>query len=303
MPRDDFVMAVFDCDLAGSVKTLGFREKYPDNFFQCGISEHNAASCAGALSTEGALSIWADFAIFGIAEAYNQNRLNDINHTNLKLMCTHAGTQVGEDGKTHQCIDYFGLLNSTFGWKVIVPADPNHTDRVARYALSTPGNIAVIMGRSKVPVLTDESGKPFFGEGYNYVYGRMDRLRDGEKLVLVTAGNMAHIAVQTWDQLAAEGIRIALVSVSDWSEFHPDDVRLLAAYEHMVVLEDHNVKTGLGTALAAAMYEAGGATTLTRLGVTGYASSGKPTDLFRLLGLDATSVAAKIRAILGSGGS
>ena len=105
--------------------------------------------------------------MFGITESYNQARLNDINKANVKLFCTHSGVNVGEDGKTHHCIDYFGLLNSTFGWKVITPADPNQTDRVVRYVLSRPGNFAVVMGRSKQKTILDESGQPFFGERYN----------------------------------------------------------------------------------------------------------------------------------------
>ncbi len=298
MVNDDFVMGVFDCDLAGSVKTTGFAEKYPDNFFQCGISEHHVATCAGALGGETALSIWADFAVFGIDETYNQARMNDINHSNIKLICTHSGVQVGEDGKTHQCIDYFGLLNSTYGWKLITPADANHTDRISRYILSNPGNFALIMGRSGVPVITNNDGKPFYGNDYNYVYGRMDKLRTGEKLALITAGNMAPVAMDAWNRLNDDGCTVSLICVSDWSDFHADDIEMLASYKHLVVLEDHNVKTGLGTALSVDLYESGAKTTMTKMGVTGYASSGKPADLFKMLGIDADAVVEKISKIL-----
>ena len=298
MPRPDFTMAVFDCDLAGSVKTAAFGEKYPDNFFQAGISEHSTAAMAGSLATENALSIWSDFAVFATVEAYNQQRLNDINHSNLKLFCTHTGVQVGEDGKTHQCIDYFALLNSTFGWKVITPADPNQTDRVARYVLSEPGNFAVFMGRAKNKIITDREGKPFFAGDYRYRYGRMDVLRRGEKLALVTAGNMAGVAMEAWELLEEEGAWISLINVSDWSDFHPDDIQMLASYDHLVVLEDHNVKTGLGTALSDELFQAGARCTLTKMGVEHYASSGKPMELFRLLKIDPVSVAERIRRLL-----
>ncbi|HUV31391.1 MAG TPA: transketolase [Acidobacteriota bacterium] len=298
MGREAFTMAVFDCDLAGSVKTHGFAMKYPHNFFQCGISEHNAASMAGSLSAEAAVSVWADFGVFGIDETYNQARLNDINHTNLKLFCTHSGVNVGEDGKTHQCIDYFGLFNSTFGWKVITPADPNQTDRAVRYVLSRPGNFAVIMGRSVNPVITDESGRPFFAENYAYRYGRMETIRQGRGFALVAAGNMLGRALEAWDILNAEKRRIALVCVSDWSDLHADDLAMLASYDRIAVLEDHNVRTGLGTAIAATLADSDLSVGITRLGVTTYASSGKPDELFRMLGLDPHSVAARIRALV-----
>ena len=89
-------------------------------------------------------------APLGIDEVYNQQRLNDINHAGNKTVLTHVGLDVGEDGKTHQCIDYVGLLRNNFGWKLVVPADPNQTDRATRWMLGTPGCICLAMGRSKV---------------------------------------------------------------------------------------------------------------------------------------------------------
>jgi transketolase len=298
--RNDLHVAVFDCDLAGSVKTNGFAEKYPDNFFQFGITEHATAATAGSLSVEKALAIWSDFGVFGIAETYNQARLSDINHANMKLVCTHSGIDVGEDGKTHQCIDYFGLLNSTFGWKVITPADPNQTDRAVRHALCTEGNFAVVMGRSVIPIITREDGHPLFGEGYTYRYGRMETIRKGERLVLVAAGNMIVNALDAWTRLSSEGIRVELICVCDWSDLHPDDLAHLSSFAHMVVHEDHNVKTGLGTAIGAALAERGCSSRLTKMGVAEYGASGKPADLYRMLGLDGASVAAKIRQLIGA---
>ncbi|MDF1545833.1 MAG: transketolase C-terminal domain-containing protein [bacterium] len=261
------------------------------------MSEHSTATAAGALSAENALSIWADFGMFAVAETYNQARLNDINHSNMKIFCTHCGVDVGEDGKTHQSIDYFALLNSTFGWKVITPADPNQTDRIVRYALSTPGNFAVIMGRSKLPTVTGSNGTPFFGEGYEYKYGRMDIIREGEEVALVCAGNMLSIGLETWNKLNESGKKSSLISISDWSDLHPEDVKSMADFKHLVTLEDHNVKTGLGTAIASAMMEQSLSTHLVKRGVSEYASSGKPPDLYKSLGLDADSVANLIKSL------
>src|SRR5450759_2200202 len=148
-------MAVFDCDLATSVKTDAFAKARPDAFIQCGVGEHNAATASGAASVNGVLAFWSDFGVFGCDEAYNQQRLNDINDANLKLALTHCGLDVGEDGKTHQCLDYVGAFRDAFGWKVIVPADPNQTDRAVRAAASMPGCVAIAMGRSQLPVILD----------------------------------------------------------------------------------------------------------------------------------------------------
>lgn len=303
MAKPGFVMGVFDCDLAKSVKTDGFAKKYPGNFLQCGIAEHSTAATAGAFSAERAISVWADFGVFGIDETYNQARLNDINHTNLKLFCTHSGVNVGEDGKTHQCIDYFSLLHSTFGWHVITPADPNQTDRIVRHVLSTPGNFAVIMGRAVIPTVLDETGEPYFGSRYRYRYGRMEQIRRGDHVAIVAAGNMLPTAMTAWETLQARGESVSLVSVSDWSIFHPEDLRLLAAHDRIVTLEDHTVRTGLGTHIAAALFEAGLQTQITKLGVTRYASSGTPEELYRLLGIDSDAVAETVRRLLEQTGS
>ncbi len=288
-----FHIGVFDCDLAGSVKTAGFAKKYPDSFFQFGITEHSTATTVGSLSGENAIGVWADFGMFAVAETYNQARLNDINHANAKLFCTHCGINVGEDGMTHQSIDYFGLLNSTFGWKVITPADPNQTDKIVRYVLATPGNFAVIMGRSVIPTIRNSDGTPFFGEGYVYRYGRMEEIRKGENVAVVSSGNMLATAMEAYEKDSS----FALYSISDWSDLHADDIKTLAGFKNIIVLEDHNVKTGLGTAIADAMMSSGNITKLTKMGVTKYGSSGKPVDLYKMLGMDADAIVLKVKEL------
>ena len=131
---------VFDCDLAGSVKVDGFAKVCPDEFIEAGIQEHTTATAAGAASSAGVVAVWADFGVFASDEVYNQQRLNDVNRAGIKTVLTHSGLDVGEDGMTHQCIDYVGLFRNTFGWRVVVPADPNQTDRATRWMLDRQGD-------------------------------------------------------------------------------------------------------------------------------------------------------------------
>jgi transketolase len=158
------------------------------------------------------------------------------------------------------------------------------------------------MGRAASPIITDESGQPFFGENYKYQYGRMDTIRNGEHVALVAAGNMLGVAFRTYEQLESEGTKISLFSVSDWSDLHPDDIKTIASCPRVIVLEDHNVKTGLGTAISSAIFEAGLTTKLTKIGVSDYASSGKPDELYKLLGMDSESVATAVRSLLKADG-
>ncbi len=292
-------IAVFDCDLLKSTKTDLFAAKYPAGFLEGGIAEHNAAVVSGALSVSGVQAWWGDFAMFGVAETYNQQRLNDVNGTSLKLAVTHAGIDVGEDGKTHHSIDYFGLLNSTFGWRVFTPADPNQTDRLVRWMAMHHGNDAIVMGRSKIPVIVSEDGTPFFAGDYAFDPGVADRVRPGAGATLLAAGNMLPYALEAWNLLAKEGRAPDLVSVACWSDLSDEDVRFAARHGRIVTVEDHNPKTGLGTWLQVRLNERGLFARVRKLGVTAYASSGPAKELYRRMGLDGASIAAAVREIAG----
>lgn len=291
-------LLVFDCDLAGSVKVSEFAQKCPEWFFQMGIQEHATATVAGAASTAGCVSLWADFGVFGISEAYNQQRLNDINGTNLKLVLTHVGLDVGEDGETHQCIDYIGLLGNLFGWKLLVPADPNQADRMTRYAVEKPGNICLAMGRSKVPVVTTEDGAPFFGGEYVFRYGKADLLRDGGDAAILCTGHMASRAVAAWEELKEKGISAKVFHVGCPLSLDGEALRSAAQTGLIVTYEDHNRESGLGCRAAAAIAEGGLPSRLVRLGVHRYGDSGKSVEVIRNMGLSADSLVSAIEGSL-----
>lgn len=291
-------IVVLDCDLQGSVKTAGFEKAAPERFFQAGIMEHNTAVVSGALSTCGIQTFWADFGVFGIDEVYNMQRLNDINHTNLKVVVTHVGLDVGEDGKTHQCVDYIGLARNLFGFRLISPADPNQTDRVIRWLINKPGNYIVTMGRSKIPIIKDEAGNPFYRKDYNFAYGTPDILRIGNKGSIFVTGTPASHAVKAVDKLREEGIYLQLVYVSSPLEI---DAQVLADSVRkgpIFSVEDHSVKSGLGSVIADKMAEMGLGARLFKIGVTRYASSGKADALYKWCGLDSDSIVRRVKSAL-----
>jgi transketolase len=283
-------IAVFDCDLVEAVRTHEFEKIAPQNFFEGGIQEHNTATIAGALSTQGVLTFFADFGVFGVDETYNQHRLNDINFTNLKLVVTHCGLDVGEDGKTHQCIDYIGTFRNIFGFKIIVPADANQTDRVIRYISKETGNFLVAMGRSVLPIITDETGKPFFGNNYKFIYGKMDKVRDGDMGTIISMGSMLYRAIQAWERLKDMGIRVKVFNFSTPSEIDWTALKEAVATGLIVTYEDHNINTGIGSIIGNALAEGGFSVKFRKLGVKEYGASGKPDDLFKLQGLDVDSL-------------
>jgi transketolase len=293
-------MMVFDCDLVGSVKTGGFLESRPDSFVECGVGEHNAATAAASASTNGVLAFWADFGVFGLDEVYNQQRLADINHASLKLVLTHCGLDVGEDGRTHQCVDYVGVLRSMFGWKVVVPADANQTDRAVRAVAGMPGCVAIAMGRSPLPQVLDASGAPAFAGDYRFRYGAIDAVRPGGAEAAVLAmGTLAGAAVDAVDSLRAEGLSVSAAIVSCPLDLDDAAMEAAAAAPVIVTVEDHNVRSGLGASVAEWLSARGLGTRLVSLGVRAYASSGAPGDLFAAAGLDRDGIARSIRGAIG----
>ena len=291
--RDNLPL-VFDCDLAGSVRTAEFGRQYPDHFFQSGIMEHHTASAAGGASIADRVVFWADFGVFAADETFNQHRLNDINMTNLKVVATHCGLDVGQDGKTHHCIKYISLMGSLHHYATIIPADPNQTDRAIRYVATHPGNFFVAMGRSKTPVITDEEGKPFYGEDYRFVYGQHDLLRQGENLAIIAMGNTCHRAIRVRDLLAEKGVSAAVYCVHCPLCLSPDLLTELREFPLIASYEDHDADTGLGAKVALALSKDGGAPPLMRFGVVEYGFSGSPEELFRLQGLAPDQVAQSL---------
>ncbi len=295
---DTVPMAVFDCDLEGSVKTGGFHKQLPAQFFQSGIQEHHTAAMAGALSAGGVLTFFADFGVFGVCETYNQHRLTDINGGNLKLVCTHVGLDVGEDGKTHQCIDYLGLLHSLHRFRTVMPADPNQTDRATRWMATEPGNCFLGMGRSKMTPILREDGTPFFAGDYRFEYGKADLLRRGDDVTIIALGAVVGSAVAAHDLLAADGVHARVLNMACARDVDPEAIRAAADTGLIVTVEDHTPATGLGSSVANYLADHGIGCPLIRLGVTTYGGSGPPAELYAAMGLDAAGIAATVRQAL-----
>ncbi|HBI15530.1 MAG TPA: transketolase [Desulfobulbaceae bacterium] len=286
------------CDLEGSVKMGGFRKHSPKAYIEAGIQEHHAAGMSGALSREDLVTFFSTFGAFAVSEVYNQNRLSDFNHTNLKVVATHVGLDVGEDGPTHQCIDYLGLMKNYFRFSVFMPADPNQTDRIIRHIAMTPGNHFVGMGRSITPVITDEQGKVFYGADYLFTPGRADWLRRGTDLTIVSYGAMVPAVIQAWDLLRQEGVSAGVLNMASLLPLDEESLAEAALLGPLLTVEDHHVASGLGASAAVALMDRGIGAKMKRLGVSHYASSGKPAELYAEQGLDPKSIAAAAKSLL-----
>ncbi|HEY3278635.1 MAG TPA: transketolase [Syntrophorhabdaceae bacterium] len=293
-------VCVFDCDLAGSVKTADFAAAFPQYFFQGGIQEHNTATVSGALSTDGFLTFFADFGAFGIDETYNQQRLNDINNANLKLILTHVGLDVGQDGKTHQCVDYISLAANLHNLKVIVPADPNQTDRAVRYAATTKGNFLIAMGRSRWPVISGSGDKALYDDGYTFEYGKMDIVKEGKDGAIICYGGMVSKGMDISRALEREGLFMGVINMACPKETDEEVMSRLLTLPVIVTYEDHNVLTGIAPCIAAYLLKKGYKGRMESFGVKGYGVSGEAEEAYEAEGLDVKNMAGVLLKLLKS---
>lgn len=287
-------IVVTDCDLASSVRTHKFAKERPDYFIQNGVSEHNTATISGVLSIRGFQTFFSDFGVFSFDETYNQHRLNAINNTRLRVVSTHNGLNVGEDGKTHQCVDFIGLIKNIPGFEIIIPADPNQTDRVTRYITTMDSNVAVVVGRAKSPVVEDENGNAFYGGDYKFEYGKIDKVREGKDGVLLSYGYPFAFALKARDILKEKGFEIAVMNVSCPLAISEADANTIADYKNVFTYEEHLLSSGLACIMGSLLARTGKCVNLHSYGVSDFSPSGASDELFKALELDPESIAAKI---------
>src|SRR3989338_938737 len=189
-------------DLSESVKTDGVKKNFPERHIECGIAEQHMVSTSGGLSLLGLVPFCSTFGAFMTSRAKDQARVNDINETNVKMVATHCGLSVGEDGPTHQVIDDISSFAGFFHTGIFEPADPNQCDRIIRAVAAMKGNVYVRMGRAKIPVICKEDGTTFFGGDYVWGPGKADLVRRGKRATIVASGPfMTTTSTQAWEVL------------------------------------------------------------------------------------------------------
>ncbi len=292
-------LVALTADLAESVKTAIMAEEFPERHFDCGIAEQQMISAAGGLSLAGKIPFASTFGAFISSRAKDQARVNDINHTNVKMVATHCGLSVGEDGPTHQAIDDQGSFLGMFNTMTVEPCDPNQTDRMIRFVAKHYGNFYVRMGRHKIPVLTDRDGKIIFDQNYQYYYGRTDLIRAGKLLTIAASGPMVSLAVKVVDELFKKGIEVELIAVSSIKKFDETLFKSIKKTGKLIVLEDHNPYSGLAGQLAAELVRK--KMTLKAfewMGVTAYQLSGKPEELYDYAKIGVDDIMKRVKKLL-----
>ena len=286
-------------DLKGSVMTKFVAEELPRQYVECGIAEQHMVSAAGGFSLAGYIPFASTFGAFMSSRAKDQARVNDINQCNVKMVATHCGLSVGEDGPTHQAIDDKGSFAGFFNTMVIEPTDPNQTDRIIRYVASHFGNFYVRMGRHKFPVITKEDGTPFYGTDYQYQFGKCDLIREGSDFTIAASGPMVHEALQAHATLKEQGINVEIIAVSSLKNFSEELITSVQKTKKLLIVEDHNPYSGIGTTIPAHLQRQNiTLENLITLGVEQYQLSGKYNELYASAGIDAATITKNIQKLL-----
>ncbi|MFA6917397.1 MAG: transketolase [Candidatus Gracilibacteria bacterium] len=288
-------------DLKSSVMVKFVSDETPKQYIECGICEQHMVSLSGSLSLSNFIPFCSTFGAFMSSRAKDQARVNDINNCNVKMVATHCGLSVGEDGPTHQAIDDMGSFLGMYGTMIIEPADPNHTDRIIRYIASHYGNFYVRMGRHKVPVLTKENGEILFDENYEYEYGKCELLRAGADITIVATGAIVSEALKAKEEFEKNNPdkKIEIILASSIKKFDNTLLNSIKKTGKVITLEDHNANSGLNSQVAKYILDNNLQVKFFKaLSTYEYQLSGKPEELYRNSGLDKTGVLKAISQAL-----
>lgn len=280
-------IVVLDADLSKSTKTCKFAERYPERFFNFGVSEQDMMGAAAGFASCGKIPFVSTFAIFASGRAWEQVR-NTIAYSNLnvKIVATHGGISVGEDGASHQCIEDIALMRAIGNMKVVVPADAIETEKAVIASLDEDGPFYFRLPRPKAPVLFDED--------YNFKLCKGEIMRDGSDIYIISCGIMVSEAMKAAEVLKERGIDAGVMNMHTIKPIDKEGlVKVARKVGRIVTCEDHSVFGGLGSAVAevlASNYPA----RMKIIGIERFGESGPADELFKKYGLDSTSIAKEV---------
>lgn len=285
-------IVVLDADLAKSTMTILFAQKFPERFFDFGVAEQNMMGTAAGLAISGKTVFASTFAVFASSRCFDQLRMSIAQpRLNVKVVASHGGLTVGEDGASHHAIEDIGLISSLPGFRVIVPADEIEAAQAVIVAASTYGPFYIRCGRPKAPIVYDES--------YRFVLGKAAQLRAGRDATIIANGTMVVGALQAAEMVEAEGISCRVLSMPTVCPV--DKEAIVAAAEEtgaIVIAEEHLLHGGLGSIVAQVV----GENAPVPLGFVAirntYTKSGKPEELLKRYGLAPEDIAGAVRSVV-----
>ena len=288
--RKDVV--VLDADLSGSTKTIKFAKAFPDRFYNIGIAEQDMVGTASGLALTGKLPFASTFAVFGTGRAWDQIRQTVCySNLNVKLVATHSGITVGEDGASHQATEDVALMRVLPNMTVIVPADGNETKQVVNAIADYYGPVYVRLGRVEVPSVMPDDYEFKIGRAYTFLTGR--------DVSIVAMGIMVSIALDAARVLKQDGIDAGVINMSTVKPLDTESLLNTAkACRLIVTAEEHSIIGGLGSAVSEFLSE-NHPLQVRRIGIKdAFGCSGTPEKLLKLYSLTADDIVKAVKEAL-----
>jgi transketolase len=285
-------IVVLDADLAPSTMTDLFAEEYPERFFDCGIAEQNMMSIAAGLAASGKTVFASTFAVFATGRAYDQIRMSIAQPClDVKIVATHGGVTVGEDGFSHHAIEDLGLMCSLPNLTVVVPADAFETVQTIRAAAETPGPFYIRLCRPKVPVI--------YTNDYSFELGKAVVIRSGSDATVITMGVMVPRALQAADSLSRDGVELRVLNMHTLKPL--DRAAIVKAAKEtgaILTVEEHLLQGGLGSRVAPIVAQEHPVPMSFVAIEDRFSSSGKPDQLLEQHGLTAANIETQVRELV-----
>jgi len=290
MENPDIV--VLDADLSRSTMTRFFARQFPERFFDCGIAEQNMVGVAAGLAASGKTPFASTFAVFVPGRCFDQVRMSIAQpQLNVKLVTSHGGISVGEDGTSHQSIEDLALIGSLPGFNVIVPADAIETVQAVKAAAESYGPFYIRLCRPKVA--------PVFGEDYRFKLGKAATMKQGGDATIIAIGLMVKEALEAAQNLEREGIYCRVLNMSTLKPIDEEAIIKAAAETGAIVTaEEHLEHGGLGSAVARVVSQNQPVPMVLVALKDTYAKSGKPAELLERYGLTAKDIEQGVRSAI-----
>lgn len=286
-------IVVVDGDVGNSTRTELFGKKYPERFFNVGIAESNMVGVAGGLASSGKRAWLSSFAAFVMCNAYDQLRMSvAFPNLDVKVVGTHAGISIGEDGPSQMGIEDVSLACSLPNFTVIVPADEVSMTAAVQAVAKIRTPVYLRAGRPNVPIV--------YPDGCSFEIGKAIPLREGSDVTVIANGLMVAAALQAAETLAGMGVQ---TRVLDMHTVKPlDDAAVLKAAREtgkIVVAEEHLLHGGLGSVVAMSVARQH-PVPMRFVGINDtFAESGTPEGLLQKYGLTADAIVQKVRELVG----
>ena len=290
--RDNPDVVALDADLSRSTMTQLFAREFPGRFFDCGIAEQNMVGIAAGLAASGKLPFASTFAVFVPGRCFDQVRMSIAQPgLGVKLVSTHGGISVGEDGTSHQAIEDLALAGALPGFRIIVPADAIETVQAVKVAAAASGPFYIRLPRLKLPLV--------HAEDYRFHLGQAVTIRQGGDATVIAMGVMVQAALEAARNLREEGIDCRILNMSTLKPLDEAAV-IKAAVETgaLVTAEEHLEHGGLGSAVARVVAQRQPVPVELVAIKNTYAESGKPAELLEKYGLTARDIEEAVREVV-----